>query len=251
MKATDDVKSYQKKRRILGIISLIVVALLFLLLTFFIWKYLSRFSNSPDQFKEYIESFGWKGRFVFLGLQCLQVIIALIPGELIEIGAGYAFGPVEGTILCMAGVAVSSVLIFLLTRKWGVRLVEIFISREKINELRFINSEHKLKRTIFILFFIPGTPKDLFTYFIGLTKIRLHEFLIISLIARIPSIMSSTIGGHIIGQENYAGAVLLFAITGLVSLGGMKLYSEIVKRRQSKDGLDKNTIQEDSSCSDK
>ena len=95
----------------------------------------------------------------------------------------------------MIGVAAASSLVFLLTRFLGVRLVEIFISREKIDELRFINSEEKLKRMIFLLFFIPGTPKDLLTYFAGLTRIKLHEFLIISMIARIPSLVSSTIGG--------------------------------------------------------
>ena len=146
---------------------------------------------------------------MFLGLQCLQVIVAMIPGEILEVGAGYAFGAVEGTLLCMGGVAIASAMIFLLTKRLGVKLVETFISREKIDELRFINSEKKLKRLIFILFFIPGTPKDLFTYFAGLTRIKLSEFLVISLIARIPSVVSSTIGGHIIGQENYLSAIIL------------------------------------------
>ena len=164
-----------------------------------------------------------------MGIQCLQVVIALIPGEVIEVGAGYAFGPVEGTLLCMAGVAIASTLIFLLTRKVGVRLVEAFISREKIDDLKFINSEAKLKRLIFILYFVPGTPKDLFTYFVGLTRIQWHEFLVISLIARIPSVVSSTIGGSIINSQDYLPAIILFAVTGLVSLGGMLLYSRIVR----------------------
>lgn len=132
------------------------------------------------------------------------------------------------------GVAIASAMIFLLTKRLGVKLVETFISREKIDELRFINSEKKLKRLIFILFFIPGTPKDLFTYFAGLTRIKLSEFLVISLIARIPSVVSSTIGGHIIGQENYLSAIILFAVTGLVSLGGMAVYTQIVKRHEKR-----------------
>ena len=151
--------------------------------------------SSPEEFRSYIESLGWKGRFVFLGLQCLQIVVAFIPGEIIEVGAGYAFGPLEGTFLCMAGAALASSFVFALTKKWGAKLVEMFVSREKINELRLINSERKLNRVIFILFFVPGTPKDLFTYFAGLTRIKLHEFLVISILARIPSVVSSTIGG--------------------------------------------------------
>ncbi|MDD2363159.1 MAG: VTT domain-containing protein [Oscillospiraceae bacterium] len=224
-------KTYQRRRRIFGTLSLFIVVVLFIGLAFFLYRMFLKRIKTPEEFRTYIESYGWKGRFVFLGLQILQVTVALIPGEILEVGAGYAFGPVEGTLLCMAGVAVASAFIFLLTKKWGIKLVEIFISREKINKLRFINSEKKLKRTVFILFFIPGTPKDLFTYFIGLTRIRLHEFLVISMIARIPSVVSSTIGGHIIGAQYYFSAAILFGVTGLVSLGGMALYSWVVHRR--------------------
>ena len=222
-------KAYLRRRRILGVLSLIILVAIVGAITYFVCTDLLGKIRTPEEFRAYIESFGWTGRFVLLGLQCLQVVVALIPGEIIEVGAGYAFGPVEGTLLCMAGVAIASAIVFLLTKKLGVKLVEVFVSREKINELRFINSEKKLKRTIFILFFIPGTPKDLFTYFAGLTRIKLTEFLVISLIARIPSVVSSTIGGHIINQENYLSAIILFAVTGLISLGGMWVYTRIVK----------------------
>lgn len=232
VKSAHNTKTYHKRRRIVGMISILVMLLLTAGLSFFLYNVLLKQVDTPEEFRAYIEGFGWKGRFVFLGLQCLQVVVALIPGEIIEVGAGYAFGPVEGTLLCMAGIALASSLIFMLVKRWGIRLVELIVSREKINDLRFINSERKLKRTTFILFFIPGTPKDLFTYFAGLTRIRLHEFLVISLLARIPSVVSSTIGGHIIGDQNYIFAIILFAVTGLVSLCGMALYSHFVHRRR-------------------
>lgn len=229
-----DKKAYLHRRRIVGVVSLAVVLALCTLVTIFVCNLLGKV-NSPEEFRKYIDSFGWKGRFVFLGLQILQVVVALIPGEVVEVGAGYTFGAVEGTLLCMAGVAVASSIIFLLTKKLGIKLVEAFISREKIDELRFINSDTKLKRTIFILFFIPGTPKDLFTYFAGLTRIKLHEFLAISLIARIPSVVSSTIGGNLFGTKDYFSAVILFVVTGLVSLGGMALYSKIINHHKKKE----------------
>lgn len=228
---TSKTSDYRRKRRVLGIVSLLIVLLLFTGVTIFISKYVLRFSDA-EEFKEYIQSFGWTGRFVLLGIQILQVVVALIPGELVEVGAGYAFGAIEGTLICIVGVAIASSIIFVLTKWMGVKLVEIFISREKINELRFINSEKKLKRLIFLLFFIPGTPKDLLTYFVGLTRIRLPEFLLISMIARIPSLVSSTIGGHVIGEKNYLAAILIFAITGIVSLIGMKIYTMIVKHHE-------------------
>lgn len=233
-KTAAETKAYIRRRRIVGLVSLAVVLILFTLIGYVVTHDILGKVHTPEEFHEYIASFGWKGRLVFLGLQVLQVVVAIIPGELVQVGGGYAFGAFEGTVLCLIGAAIASAFIFLLTKKLGVKLVEAFISREKISELKFINDETKLKRTIFILFFIPGAPKDLFTYFAGLTRITLPEFLVISTLARTPCLVSSTIGGHMFGDQNYLPAVILFAVTGLISLGGMALYSWIVKNRKPK-----------------
>ena len=224
-----DNKGYERRRKWLSGISLAVVSILAVLATLFIWNWLSSFSQ--DDFRAYIQSFGAMGWLVLLGLQFLQVFIALIPGELLETAAGYAFGPLMGTLLCYVGVALASVLVFALTRRFGVKLVEVFISREKINELSFINTERKRNVLIFLLFFIPGTPKDLLTYFAGLTDIKLGTFLAISLVARIPSVLSSTVGGHLLGEGQYGGAIWLYGITGVVSLVGILIYNAIIKRK--------------------
>lgn len=223
-------KDYERRRKWLTGISLAVVAVLVVLATVFIAGWLSSFSQ--DDFRSYIQSFGPMGWLVLLGLQFLQVFIALIPGELLETAAGYAFGPVIGTLICYVGVAAASALVFTLTRRFGVKLVEVFVSREKINELRFINTARKRNTLIFLLFFIPGTPKDLLTYFVGLTDIKLSTFLLISMVARIPSVLSSTVGGHLLGEGQYGGAIWLYGITGIVSLLGILIYNTIVKRRQ-------------------
>lgn len=221
---------YERKRKILAGISIGVVAVLIILLTLFIWNWLSSFSQ--DDFRDYIQSFGPLGWLVLLGLQFLQVFIALIPGELLETAAGYAFGPWIGTAICYIGVGLASSLIFVLTRRYGVKLVEIFVDRERINELRFLNTERKRNNLIFLLYFIPGTPKDLLTYFVGLTDIKLSTFLVLSMIARIPSVISSTFGGHLLGEERYMGAIILYGITGLVSALGLLGYNIYLKKKQ-------------------
>ena len=222
----------EKTKKILAILSLAVVIILALLATLFVWEWLSSFSE--EGFRDYIRSFGPWGWLVLFGVQFLQVFIALIPGEVVETAAGYAFGPLWGTVICYAGVAAASALIFFLTRRFGIRLVEVFVSREKINELKFINTSKKRNFLIFILFFIPGTPKDLITYFAGLTDIKITEFLYISLVARFPSVISSTFGGHLLGEGQYIHALLLYGITGAVSIAGLLIYNKIVKSRQEK-----------------
>ena len=221
---------YERKRKWLAGISVAVVLLLVICVTLFVSGWLRSFSR--DDFREYVRSFGALAPLVMLGLQILQVFIALIPGEIVESAAGYVLGPWLGTAICYLGICIASTLIFTLTRRYGVRLVEVFISREKINELRFLNTEQKRNTLIFLLFFIPGTPKDLLTYFVGLTEIRLRTFLLLSMVARIPSVITSTFGGHLLGEERYVGAVILYGITGLLSLLGMAGYQFYLKRKQ-------------------
>ena len=221
---------YDRKRKLLAGISIFVVLLLMVLLTLFVCRWLNSFSQ--DDFRDYVRSFGVLAPLVMLVLQILQVFIALIPGEIVESAAGYVLGPWLGTAVCYLGICAASTLIFALTRRYGVKLVEVFISREKINELRFLNMEQKRNTLIFLLFFIPGTPKDLLTYFVGLTDIRLRTFLLLSMVARIPSVITSTFGGHLLGQERYIGAVILYGITGTLSLLGMAGYNRYLKRKQ-------------------
>ena len=214
-------------------ISIVITAVLFLFLTLFICRWLT--SLSSEGLQEYIQSFGVMSWLVFLALQFVQVFIALIPGELLETAAGFCFGPFWGTVLCYVGMTGASMLIFSLTRRFGIRLVEIFISRETVNELRFINTARKRNNLIFLLFFIPGTPKDLFTYFAGLTDIRLIEFLAISLSARIPSVVSSTYGGHLLGEGKYIGAFMLYTVVGILSLTGLHIYNSHILHKNRPD----------------
>lgn len=227
-----DDRHYDRKRKLLAGISAAVVVILALLATWFIWCWLTSFSR--EGLRDYIRSFGAAGWLVFLALQILQVFIALIPGELLESAAGFVFGSVFGTLLCYAGIAIASSLVFVLTRKFGVKLVQVFVSREKINQLRFLNTEKKRDVLIFIAFFIPGTPKDLLTYFAGLTEIKLSTFLVITLVARLPSVVTSTFGGHLLGEGEYVLAVIVYAATAVISLLGMLGYNAWMKRREDK-----------------
>ena len=135
-------------------------------------------------------------------------------------------------ILCLLGTIVGSAIIYAFTRRFGVKMVEAFISREKFDSSKFIHNSRKLNILIFVLFFIPGTPKDLITYFIGLTPMKLSTFLALSTIARIPSVVSSTLGGNAMGLRNYGVALVVFAITLVISGIGLLIYTKIVKAHQ-------------------
>ena len=223
---------YQRRRKLLAGISIAVVVALVIFATWFFGRWLTSFSR--DGLRDYIRSFGATSWIVFLVLQVLQVFIALIPGELVESVAGFLYGPVIGTLLCYIGIGIASSLVFFLTRKFGVKLVEVFISREKINSLRFLNTAKKRNYLIFLIFFVPGTPKDLLTYFVGLTDIPFGTFLALSLIARFPSIISSTFGGYLFGEENYTKTILVYSLTAVLGILGMVLYNKWTKHHEAK-----------------
>lgn len=210
----------------------IVVALLFIAAVgYLVGKPMVEFVREPERFRAWVDAAGVWGRVAFVGMVIFQLIIALIPGEPLEMGAGYAFGAVEGTILCIAGCVVGSALVFLFVRRFGVKLVEVFFPREKIRSLRFLQDSRRLNLLTFIVFFIPGTPKDLLSYFIGLTDMKLGTWLFITAVARIPSIVTSTVTGDALGLKDYQFALIAFGVTLALSLVGILVYRRLSARR--------------------
>lgn len=188
-----------------------------------------RFIENPGGFRAWVDGHGIWGRIAFVGMMFFQVVVAIIPGEPLEIAAGYAFGFWEGTLLCQIGIFLGSLTVFLFVRNWGIRVVEVFFPREKILSSKLLRDRRKRDALAFILMFIPGTPKDILTYCAGLTDMPLGTWLLISTIARIPSVVTSTIGGNALGLKDYWFALTVFAATLVLSLGGWLLYRRMDK----------------------
>ncbi len=221
----------ETKRKIYNIISIIVLFAVFSFCCWAIGPKLLETVKNPDAFREFIGSNFLAGVGAFLAIQILQVFFALIPGEPIEVFAGYAFGALPGLVLCTVGVTVATAIVFLLTRKFGKKFTYILMAEDKLNSFKFMQNEKKLELLIFLLFFIPGTPKDLLTYVAGLTKIDIKKFLILTSVARIPSIISSTLAGDTLQEGNYITTVIIFGVTGVVSIAGIILYNYIKKKK--------------------
>ncbi len=221
-----------KTQKALSIFVLTLFGIFVLAVSWFAGRPLVRFVSAPEAFRAWVDASGVWGRLAFVGMVVLQIIIAIIPGEPLEIGAGYAFGMLEGTLLCMAGAALGSAAVFLLVRRFGVRLVEVLYSRERIMSLRFLRDRKRMKVLAFLIMLIPGTPKDLLSYFMGLTDIKLSSWLLIATAARIPSIVTSTMGGGALGMKNYQFAALVFAATVVLSGAGFFVYKRIANVRR-------------------
>lgn len=207
-----------RRRRIISILSIIALLAVYGLIAYFVgYPLVRQFQESPETFRDYVGSHGFWGQLMMIGIIILQVVIAIIPGEPFEVGAGFVFGWLEGTLLCLIGSAIATAMIYLGTKKWGIKMAEAFFPREKLNRFSFLKNEKKLDLLIFILFLIPGTPKDMITYLVGLTPMKLSTFLMLTSVARIPSVVSSTISGSLAQNGNTTAALITYGITLLIS----------------------------------
>lgn len=225
----------EQQKKVVSAAAIAGFILLLLAVGWLVGRPMLQFVSQPEQFRQWVDAQGLWGRVLFVGMVVLQVIVAVIPGEPLEIGAGYAFGAVEGTVLCLIGAVIGSALVLLLVRRCGIKLVEAFFPREKIESLAFLRDHNRLNLLVFIVFLIPGTPKDLLCYVVGLTGIRLRDWLLIAGIARIPSVITSTIGGNALGTQQYSFAAIVFAVTAVISIAGILLYRRICQKQNAKE----------------
>ena len=225
----------REKRWIVGL-GLGLFLVLFVLVAWYAGRPLVAFASEPERFQQWVDSQGLLAPVLFMGMVILQVVVAVIPGEPLEIAAGYAFGALEGTVLCVLGTLIGGVLVFLLVRRFGAQAVEVFFDLEKFRSLRFFQDRRRLTFWVFLVFFLPGTPKDVLCYFVGLTDMRLRTWILVSAVARIPSIITSTVGGSALGMGEYAFAAIAFLAALAISGLGLLAYRAICRfheRRES------------------
>ena len=148
-------KKTKQIKRILAIITIVFV----ILIGYFIGRPLVHFVSDPKQFRVWVNDKGIWGVLGFIGMNILQVLLAVIPGGPFEIGAGYAFGVIRGTLICDFAMTTASVIIFLFVRRFGMKFVELFVSREKIESVKILKSSRRSESIIFLLFLIPGTDR--------------------------------------------------------------------------------------------
>lgn len=222
-----------------GRIYLTVAITLFLVgITMLFWEYIDmpfiQMLKDPERLRALIDEKGFGAQLLFVLLVFLQTVLALIPGEPFEIAAGYAFGVAEGTILCIIGSGLGSIAAYLLARRYGKKLVAKLFPQEKIEKLTFLQKNPKRIYLYLIIFMIPGTPKDLLSYFAGLTDIKLLPWILICTLGRLPSVITSTYGGDNLGDEKYTFAIVIFAATLAISVIGLIVYDKIVAAHQKR-----------------
>lgn len=215
-----DVRRRALRRRVL--IGLVTAASITALLC---WEYLPgllAWLADARAVRVFVSDHAFVSRLAMLGINIVQVLLAFLPGEPVELASGYAFGFWEGTALCLVASGLATSMIYWATRRWGWKLVGLFFDRSLFDRFSWLKSAKRLELIMLIVFLIPGTPKDFLTYFAGLTNMRFLPVVLIATFGRIPSIVTSTIAASAVGSGNWPlVACTLVASAFLLAVGGL------------------------------
>ncbi len=196
------------------------------------------FFADGDALQKWVADQGALAPLAIVALVVVQIVVAVLPGEPVELGAGYAFGFWEGTALCLLGGVIGTVLVVALVKTLGMRIVRLFFSPEKIAQVKWLKDSPRFELVMLVCFLIPGTPKDILTYVAGLTTCPAWRIVVITTVGRVPSIVSSTLAAGLAAEGNWMIAAAVLAATAVLALLGATLYACIARRRSSKCALD-------------
>ena len=219
----------RKQQKTIGITAISIAVVLLAIIVIFVGIPLVRFLKEPERFRVWVDERGFWGKVAFIGMVVMKVVVAVIPGEPFELAAGYAFGVWEGLLLCLIGITIGSMIVFSLVKKFGVSIIRVFFSQERIDGMKLLHTSKKGNIILSIVYIVPGTPKDFLNYCAGLTTIKLHTWLLVCSIGRIPSIITSTISGDAFVQKRYLFGILIYVVTFLVGLIGVLVYNKVTK----------------------
>ncbi|MFB3926475.1 MAG: TVP38/TMEM64 family protein [Syntrophales bacterium] len=167
----------------------------------------------------FLSSFGPYSIIIFISFQIIQVLIALIPGEVTGLIGGYLYGPVMGTIYSTIGLSIGSWIAFILARTLGLPFVERKVDSKIISKYdQFMEDRGVL--ISFSLFLIPGFPKDILCYIMGLSHMRLRTFLIVSTAGRLFGTTVLSMGGNYVRNRQIIAFFILMGISAIVFLLG-------------------------------
>ncbi len=214
-----------------AVFNIIILSLLFAGVVFISIRYMPqiiKLVREPEIFRNYLLTFGNKSLFVFIGFQILQVVIAAIPGEFVQIAGGYMYGTFFGSLYSFIGITIGTILVFGIIRIFGYSVLKVFVPKKSIEKYNFLLNSPKSEAVMFMLYLIPGIPKDVVTYLAGLTPIKPLKFILIAMLGRLPALIASTYIGSNVVAGNYFAVIMLASIGTILFVAGIIFKDKII-----------------------
>ena len=185
--------------------------------------------KSLDEINKLLKQYKTASIFAYMGLQILQIIVSVLPGQALQFAAGYAYHFWLGFLYSIIGVAMGTVITFYLARLLGKDALHVIFGEEKFSKFVHTLNSKRSFIVLFVIFLIPGIPKDLFTYAAGVSEIRIIPFLLLSLIGRAPAMIGSIMMGNMFYNGSYFGLIIVGAAAVILFIAGILHRDKLLK----------------------
>ena len=168
--------------------------------------------DTASTFAEYLRQNSRIAFLLIIGLQVIQVVVCILPGQPIQFAASYMFGVGVGFLLSVIGAVIGTTISFCLAKVLGSEAMHLFFGEEKVKEYQRRLNSGKGLLIAFLIYLIPGVPKDLVSYAAGISEMRFRPFLLAATIGRSPAMLGSLLIGHFFGKQNYNAMIIVTAV---------------------------------------
>ncbi|PRR79046.1 TVP38/TMEM64 family inner membrane protein YdjZ [Clostridium liquoris] len=212
-----------------GYIILAIFSLVFIYIGYeYFLKYFS-ILRDPNKIKSAIMAYGKYSVFAFLVLQIIQVIVFFIPGEIIQVAGGYIFGTIYGSIISLIGITLGGIIVYLISSLYGKPFVRKVISQKQLKFFNKILRFGSINYVVFLLYLIPGIPKDALAYICGISDIKFKNFVIYSTAGRVPCIFISAYFGAKITSGDVSVLITIAVVMTILFVIGVLKGEKIIR----------------------
>lgn len=210
-----------KYKKILAVTKLILLVIIVAGIPAFLYlKYGSEIfsKDAAERVVEYLRANNRTAAFLIVMLQVIQVVICFLPGQPIQFASSYMFGVAKAFALSLIGAVIGTVISFYLAKLLGKDAMHIFFGEEKVLDYKKKLDSGRGLLLAFLIYLIPGIPKDLVSYIAGISDMRFRPFLLVATVGRIPGMLGSLLLGHFFGKQDYRAMTILAVIVALILL---------------------------------
>ena len=211
----NELKKQENKRvLLLSLLKLLLLTLIVIGIPAYIYFFQSDWLNQFKSFEDvvaYLEHYQLESIPIYICLQIMQIVISVLPGQVFQLAAGYMYTFFPALMFALAGALAGTAISFSLARVLGRDFVHLFFGKEKTAYYMHRLNSKKAYILVFLLYLIPGIPKDMVSYVAGISDMKFKPFIILSLIGRLPGMMGSIMIGSMWHKEEYIGMTILGA----------------------------------------
>ena len=206
-------------RKFLAVSKLILLALIIAGIPAFLYlKYGAEIfsKDAADRVVDYLRANSSTAAILIVCIQIIQVVICFLPGQPVQFAASYMFGVAKGFALSLIGAVIGTVISFYLAKLLGSDAVKLFFGEKKVRDYKRKLDSGRGLLLAFLIYLIPGIPKDLVSYAAGVSDMRFRPFLLVATMGRIPGMLGSLLLGHFFGRQDYRSMIILAVIVAVI-----------------------------------